>query len=253
MNERDFYDILVVTWLALAAVVFIALWFTHAPYGRFARPGFGPELSPRPAWIIMESPAVFAFLLFFVVGKRHTDAVPLVLLTFWMVHYLHRTCVFPLTLRGNRRQFALLTVTLGLLFNLGNAYLNSRWLFSLGPTYPTSWLLEWRFVLGTLLFWAGFVINKQADATLIRLRGPGEMGYRIPRGGLYEYVSCPNYLGEIIQWAGWALACFSPGGFAFLAWTTANLVPRAFGIHRWYHETFADYPKDRKALIPFIG
>jgi 3-oxo-5-alpha-steroid 4-dehydrogenase 1 len=35
-------------------------------------------------------------------------------------------------------------------------------------------------------------------------------------------------------------------------WTFANLAPRAWSHHKWYHEKFSDYPLDRKALIPGI-
>jgi len=38
----------------------------------------------------------------------------------------------------------------------------------------------------------------------------------------------------------------------FAIWTMANLVPRALAHHRWYRETFADYPPGRKALIPYL-
>ncbi|MGL5956334.1 MAG: 3-oxo-5-alpha-steroid 4-dehydrogenase, partial [Brevinema sp.] len=40
--------------------------------------------------------------------------------------------------------------------------------------------------------------------------------------------------------------------FAFFLWTVANLLPRALTSHRWYLDHFPDYPKDRKALIPFL-
>jgi uncharacterized protein YecA (UPF0149 family) len=40
---------------------------------------------------------------------------------------------------------------------------------------------------------------------------------------------------------------------AVFAWFTAmNLVPRAFSNHRWYQEHFGDYPKNRRAIIPFL-
>ena len=87
---------------------------------------------------------------------------------------------------------------------------------------------------------------------LIRLRAPGEDGYRIPRGGLYGLVSCPNYLGEIVQWGGWALLVWNPGGLAFFVWTVANLAPRALSNHRWYRKNLPDYPENRRALIPFL-
>lgn len=42
-------------------------------------------------------------------------------------------------------------------------------------------------------------------------------GYKTPRGGLFEWVSCPNYfgVGETLEWLGWALMTWSRAGFGF--------------------------------------
>ncbi|MBW2713856.1 MAG: DUF1295 domain-containing protein, partial [Deltaproteobacteria bacterium] len=82
------------------------------------------------------------------------------------------------------------------------------------------------------------------------LRKPGETGYKIPYGGFYRWVSSPNYLGEIIEWAGFAMLTWTPAGLAFLVFSISNLFPRAFSHHRWYQEQFEDYPEERKAIIP---
>jgi protein-S-isoprenylcysteine O-methyltransferase Ste14 len=100
------------------------------------------------------------------------------------------------------------------------------------------------------VFIAGFAICRQADAVLRRLRQPGQSGYQIPYGGLFRWVSAPNYLGEIVEWGGWALATWSIPGLAFFLWVLANLVPRARANHRWYHRHFPDYPQERRALLP---
>jgi 3-oxo-5-alpha-steroid 4-dehydrogenase 1 len=252
MTERSFYSYLVVFWLALAAITFVALLFVPAPYGRFTRRGWGPRLSPRLGWVLMELPAVLCFLILYLMGDHRDQPASVLLLAFWMIHYVHRSLVYPFSTRGNRRQTTLVMVLLGMLFNTGNAYLNARWLYTLGPGYALSWLLDPRFLAGTALFWLGFALTKHSDRLLVHLRAPGETGYRIPYGGAYRYVSCPNYLGEMVQWGGWALACWSLGGLAFFVWTFANLAPRALSTHRWYRRTFQDYPDDRKALLPFL-
>jgi 3-oxo-5-alpha-steroid 4-dehydrogenase 1 len=102
------------------------------------------------------------------------------------------------------------------------------------------------------LFAGGLLLNATSDLVLRGLRRPGETGYRIPRGGAFDWVSCPNYLGEIVEWAGWALATWSLPGLAFAVYTTANLAPRAVSHHRWYQERFPDYPRQRSALVPFL-
>ncbi|MBN2498447.1 MAG: DUF1295 domain-containing protein [Deltaproteobacteria bacterium] len=252
MDELAFFPILAWTWMGIAGLTFIVLLFVTAPYGRFARDGWGARMSNRLGWIVQEAPASLGFLAFFLLGDRHAETVPLALLAFWQIHYVHRAFVFPFRLRGERRQTTVLTVSLAVLFNLGNTYLNARYIYSLGPGYDAAWLVDPRFLIGAVLFWSGFAINKHADAVLVRLRRPGETGYKIPRGGLYRYISSPNYLGEMVQWGGWALMCWNLGGLAFFVWTVANLAPRALAVHRWYQRTFADYPLERKALLPFL-
>ena len=84
------------------------------------------------------------------------------------------------------------------------------------------------------------------------LRKPGETGYKIPRGWLYEKISCPNYFGEFLIWTGWAIATWSSAGVVFVLWTLANLLPRALSTHQWYRQKFADYPAQRRAVIPGI-
>lgn len=67
------------------------------------------------------------------------------------------------------------------------------------------WTKDPRFCIGWVVLVVGFLINVSSDNILIHLRQPGETGYKIPRGGLFRYVSCPHYLGEIIEWTGFAL------------------------------------------------
>ena len=118
--------------------------------------------------------------------------------------------------------------------------------------YSFSWLTDWRFLAGILLFFVGMYINMDSDRRLINLRKGGKSGYFVPYGGLFRFVSCPNLMGEIIEWSGWGLMCWCLPAFSFTLWTVANLLPRAVDHHRWYKNHFADYPPERKAVFPFI-
>jgi steroid 5-alpha reductase family enzyme len=109
-----------------------------------------------------------------------------------------------------------------------------------------------RIFLGFLLFFGGAYINIRSDNILLRLRKPGETDYKIPAGFLFRYVSCPNFLGEMIEWSGFAIMAWNVPALSFAVWTVANLAPRALHHHRWYLEKFSEYPKNRKAFIPFL-
>jgi len=239
-------------WFGLSGVAFAVLMLIPAPYGRHERPGWGPTMPARAAWIAMELPAVAVPLVVFMLSDRRAELVPLVFFAMWQAHYLHRTFVWPLRARLSGKRTPLLIVALAFVTNCGVDWLNAVWLFELSPRWSNAWLADPRFVAGASVFVFGMWLNRRADAILLALRKPGETGYRIPRGAPYRFVSCPNYLGELLQWAGWALATFSLAGLAFAVWSAANLVPRALTNHRWYRETFADYPTERKALIPFV-
>lgn len=251
MAERALLDAAVIALLGLSLVTAAVLSWITAPYGRYRRRGWGRTVSSTVGWVLMEAPATLMFAVVYRLGERRSMTVPLVFLGLWETHYLYRSLVYPFLRRGGDRPMPLVVIGSGAAFNVINASLNARWLSHFG-VYQQSWLGDPRFALGLGLFVIGFAIHVYSDRIIGRLRRRGEHGYQIPQGGLFRWISCPNYLGEIIEWAGWALASWSPPALAFAVFTVANLAPRALAHHRWYRQTFGDYPRARRALVPFL-
>ena len=238
-------------WLTLGFIVFMILIFVKAPYGRHRAKGWGIEISAKNGWIIMES--IPAVLLTVILALGHNrDVVVLFFWAIWTAHYVNRAWAWPNRAKLDQKLMPLSVVILAIIFNTINCLLNGIWLFDLSGGYGISWLTDPRFIFGMGIFFSGMVINIKSDDILFSLRDDGSTGYKIPRGGLFEKVSSPNYLGEIIEWIGFAIATWSLAGFTFAIWTFCNLAPRAFAHHQWYKEEFSDYPEDRKALIPFV-
>lgn len=253
MTEYQLYRFVLYGFMGVAVGTFITLFFKTASYGRHATKGWGPLVSNKAAWIIMEAPASLLFLLYFLIADRTITITLVVFQIIWQIHYFHRSFIFPFMLRSNEK-VSLSIIIFGMIFNSLNTYIQGRWVYSFAPQnmYAVSWLMEPRFIAGVIIFAVGFFINKQSDAITRRLWDPQNPGYKIPYGGMYRFVSCPNYLGEIITWTGWAVMTWSLAGLFFVVWTAANLVPRAWTNHRWYIEQFADYPAERKAIFPMI-
>lgn len=251
MSEAEWHAWAALGVMAAGLVVVLVLRFISAPYGRHGRPGWGPTLSPRLGWVLMEAPALLVFVAVYLLGAHAWEPAPLLLLGTWTLHYGLRAFVYPLRIRGDGRRMPLPIALSGAGFNLVNAGLNARWVSELGDY--AGWLRDPRLALGLAVFALGFGVNQWADAALLRLREGAAPGtYRVPRGGLFRYVSCPNYLGEILEWLGWAVATWSLAGLAFAVFTLSNLGPRALSHHRWYQERFPDYPPERRALLPFL-
>ncbi|MFC2047560.1 DUF1295 domain-containing protein [Chloroflexota bacterium] len=252
MSEQTIFNNLILTWFGLAALVFISLFFFTAPYGRHIRKDWGPNIDNKAAWVIMEAVAPLIFAVLFFLGSNPITTVTLVLLAMWEAHYIHRAFIYPLSIHSHSRQMPIVVMVIAFVFNAVNAYLNGRYIFTLSNGYTSQWLGDPRFIIGLGLFITGSIINRRADLTLHNLRKPGESDYRIPYSEMYRWISCPNYLGEIIVWIGWATTTWSLPGLAFVVWTIANLVPRARAHHVWYHKRFPNYPKERKALLPWL-
>jgi len=252
MADSSLFNTLLIAVFVTAPIVWVSLSFTTAPYGRHTKKTPGPALPTKMAWVVMECPSMFAFGHFFFVGPHSHAMAPLILAAMWEAHYIHRTIIYPMQMRvGKNDTMPLAVVAMGFVFNLVNSYLNGTWVSTYGD-YPAGWLTDPRFVVGIIVFATGYVINRRSDAILRNLRKPGETGYKIPQGGMYRWISCPNYFGELLTWTGWTIATWSLAGLSFAVFTAANLIPRALSNHRWYQRTFADYPAARRAVVPFL-
>lgn len=241
-----------ITWIIIAILVFPILLKFTAPYGRHASSKWGPMISNRLGWMIYELPSLIIFVTLMLTGGK-TFSNPLwIFFSLWTIHYVNRAIIFPLRTHTRGKKVPILIVISAIFFNFINAGLNGYWLGHVGPDYPDSWLTDPRFIIGAMIFIAGFFINQFADKKLIGLRKGGKQGYFIPRGGLFNYISCPNFFGEIVEWTGFAIMAWNMPAASFAVWTAANLIPRALAHHKWYREYFKEYPKGRKAILPYI-
>ncbi|XP_074908497.1 3-oxo-5-alpha-steroid 4-dehydrogenase 1 [Buteo buteo] len=250
-EERRLLELLAYGLVALGAVSALLLRFVPMPYGRYSSPRFGWPLPARPAWALQELPSLLVPLGLAACGGAAAAAWPnRLLLGCFVVHYAHRALIFPLLIReGKPTPF--FTFVLALLFCVYNGYLQGRSLSNYAE-YPSGWLKDPCFITGFIGWLTGMAINIHSDHILRNLRKPGESGYKIPRGGMFEYVSGANFFGEILEWFGFALACCTIESLAFALCTLFILGSRAKQHHQWYLEKFEDYPKNRKIVIPFV-
>ncbi|KAK2366602.1 3-oxo-5-alpha-steroid 4-dehydrogenase family protein [Trifolium repens] len=105
---------------------------------------------------------------------------------------------------------------------------------------------------GIALFLVGIIGNFYHHYLLSKLREKGEKEYKIPKGGLFDYVICPHYLFEIIGFYGFSFISQTLYGFSFALGTTFYLLGRSYATRRWYVSKFEDFPKNVKAIIPFF-
>ena len=223
----------------------------EAAYGRYAdaiKSRF--KINGRIGWIVQESPsfiipAIYFWNNFEVLKQKRRNHF---LLLMFCLHYFHRSFIFPLFIQP-RRPNPLLVHVFAFMFCMWNGYMQGASLnlveIKSGPMM---------YYIGLLIMVVGAAVNIKSDYYLISLRKnrPPGKDYIIPQGGLFHLVSCPNYFGEMVEWIGFSIASGEIPQIAFAFFTLANLLPRAVQHHNYYRMRFDEYPRTRKALIPFV-
>ncbi|RWS23674.1 polyprenol reductase-like protein [Leptotrombidium deliense] len=119
--------------------------------------------------------------------------------------------------------------------------------------------ITWNHVLGLCLFVWSSSLQYESHTILAKLRKDNKgrvVTYRhsIPKGGWFNLISCPHYFAEILIYMS---LCVVFGGRSVTWWMVCcfvltNQVIVGLFNHHWYLQTFKDYPKQRKAVIPFL-
>ncbi|KAG9339043.1 hypothetical protein JZ751_024238 [Albula glossodonta] len=211
----------------------------HTPYGRYM-PGSADPVRTVPAklaWFLQELPSFLVPMLLILTSHEPPGLGQTLLSWTFCVHYFQRTFIYSLLTNG--RPTPLRIVIFAAIFCSLNGLFQGYYMLYCAK-YSESWLSDIRLVTGLTLFFLGMAINIHSDYILRHLRRPGEVVYRIPKGGMFEYVSGANFFGEIVEWFGYAIATWSMPSLSFAIFTM------------FYLEKFTDYPRSRKAVIPFI-
>ena len=235
---------------------------------------------------------VFFTIMYFAQGRNLSQPPNLVFYCLFTVHYLHRGLITPLTARYSSWKVPVFIPIFNFIVNLLFHYLIVDFIGS--ACYFPGYLYDPRFLLGLLIFIAGFVLNKMAETYLICIRCRAEEDrydktdiigfcldksgaqccpfgeekdkekdketfecdngghYTVPECCLFKLIVNPNYLGEAIQWFGWALATWSLSGLVWWMFGLATFIPRSRHNLKWYRKHFDNFPKYRRGLIPGV-
>ena len=248
------YNLLLKSMVAMASVVFVALYFVKAGYGKFRTPGWGCSINNKLAWVLMEAPVFLTMAVLWHESSDKWQLPQLVLFLLFELHYFQRSFVFPLLLKG-KGMMPVSIMLMGVTFNVVNGMMQAGGLFLFPPAEyadGAAYLIQPRTLAGIAIFFAGMAVNIHSDHVIRSLRKPGDTNHYLPERGMYRFVTSANYFGELVEWTGFAIASSTWASWVFVLWTAANLVPRAAAIYNRYAEEFGDVVYSRKRIIPFV-
>jgi len=272
LNSSDIFNNYIAFYFLMIDVpIFISLFLVKVYYGKFYNSEieelnwfqrllrkYFPVISSKKAWIIQASPGVFVTLFYIVytfIFSNMTFKKILVIIPF-LIHYIHRAFIFPFCIHSSDN----IPLEITLLIFIAcffNAVMINRSIFYFCNYDKEFWIF---YIFGLISFGIGAFINIFSDYSMAKQRRMQGLNgqYIIPRGFLFEYISCPNYFGEIIEWLSFMVLSSSFSGFIFFITNISFLYPRAIHIHEWYKEYFKnEFNNDkglseRKAILPFL-
>ena len=252
---QEIFNYLIWGMTAMAVVVFISLYFVRAGYGQFRTKQWGWSINNKVAWMLMEAPVFLVMLYIWSQTESRWHVPELVLFLLFELHYFQRSFVFPWLMTG-RSKMPVAIMLMGVTFNVINGVMQGGGLYWFpNPDFVegAQYLTRWNAIVGIVLFVLGLAVNWHSDHVIRHLRKPGDTRHYLPQRGMYRYVTSANYMGELMEWIGFALAAATPVAWVFPLWTAANLVPRAHAIHIKYRQEFGDEAVgNRKRVIPFV-
>lgn len=274
-NEDNFNFYMQLGFLFTSFPIFFILFFIRAYYGKFFNSSgkkkapymkiirlFLPIIPSRLSWIIQECPCVFITIFYLIKYRILYSKVKIILILPFLLHYIHRSFIFPFIIQSSNN-IPLEITLMAFTFCVFNSLMINRSIL-LFSDYDSKYLFSLNYEVGIFIFILGLFINIFHDYNMVIQRkecmkkNSGRKVYILPRGFLFEFISCPNYFGELMEWLGFTLLSNTFSGFVFFLSTFANLFPRAIQYHKWYKTKFKEEfsingkVKNRKSIIPFI-
>ncbi|KAL3308838.1 3-oxo-5-alpha-steroid 4-dehydrogenase 1 [Cichlidogyrus casuarinus] len=150
------------------------------------------SVDPKLGWCLQELPS---FVIPFWTLVNSSDAglrrmIPLLLMS---VHYFNRAIIYPFS-QSSKNRLPAVYFCLALSFTTFNGFLQSHpHSLDLLPDHPLLTLA------GSAIFVLGMYYNLSCDRILVSLKKRSDC-YKIPQGGLFNYVSAANYSAEVLEW-----------------------------------------------------
>lgn len=119
-------------------------------------------------------------------------------------------------------------------------------------------LIDVRIIICSVIFLYAWVHQFLSNLILINLR-KNKAGavvterHLMPTGGYFDLLSSPHMFFEAVMYVAlWGLL-YRNRTFLFVAlFVFGNQIEVAHFTHKWYKDTFPQYPKKRRAFIPFV-
>lgn len=232
--------------LVLAAVLVVGevSGRLRLPYSKF---GNGVGVNSRTGLALAYTTPIIIYIAFWIEGGAPQSPYHLVVLGTFLFHFIRRILEILFVNSYSRPTPLRALVPIALLY--GGAAASSAFFQVHAAGQPIS---NPTFILGTVVFGLGELLNGYHHWLLARLRPPGVHTYVVPRGGLFGWVASPHYFGEILSFVGYAMMSDLLPVWGNALVVSAYLSSRANSTLKWYQRKMPrQIPTGWRRLVPF--
>lgn len=137
-------------------------------------------------------------------GSQHGNWTNWVFAGLFIAHAIQRGFIHPFLMIYKEKSVPIGICLGGFLPNLFYHSLIADFLAN--AVFPHNHLFTPLVNLGLVFYVGGFYINRMADWKQRQLkRKHGHNTYIYPTGWLFNFIACPNYFGELVQWTGFTV------------------------------------------------
>ncbi|XP_003744432.1 probable very-long-chain enoyl-CoA reductase art-1 [Galendromus occidentalis] len=224
----------------------------------------GPQIGWKTVFLVEYAGPLFVYLLTYtrpavIYGKGARDTpyadVVHIAAACWAIHYGKRLLETLFIHRFSHGTMPIMNLFKNCSYYWGFGFYIA---YYVNHTLYTPPACSWQIYGALALFAFAELGNLSIHIALRNLRPAGSKERRIPFPTanpftkLFDFVSCPNYTYEVLSWIAFSAMtnCVPAGLFTFAGFY--QMAVWALGKHRNYKKEFKDYPRSRKAIIPFV-
>ncbi|KAG4101152.1 hypothetical protein H8356DRAFT_1035082 [Neocallimastix lanati (nom. inval.)] len=244
--------------LVLLGIVIIFLESTgnNIPYSKFELKNergfaFSRSYSTRKGLFLIYISTIFSITIIYICDTRKKTPYHIIVYIFYLINYLKRCFEVLFIHKFSKKSSFFALLYIGISNTLVNTIL-CRYILLSNKNMDDSNFFYLILPFPLILFgWFGTFYHHILLAKL-RRSSRNAKRYKIPRGGLFDYVSCPHYFMEFLTWAGFSVIVHRLSFYGHVIFIFCTFVGRSYQTKKWYNNNIVGYPRKRKCLIPLI-
>ena len=251
--KEDIFEYYCFLNLIISGILFFYFLKKPLEYGRFNNSkNTKSEFSSKYAFMIIHLIPLIIYILFLFLYDDLLNLIPPLSppSIIWIIYNLYNGLIYPFLRPRYASLFPLKSIIIFTLINTSFSLISAK--IYMSSNYRFNFLKD---LIRIILILICIILNYFHQSHLKTLRFKNVRGYKIPKFGLFNYISNPSHLLDMIIKLIWlTFYHFDLNTSTLILWILVIHYVRAEALHKWYKKTYkTEYSNKKTAIIPFLN